>query len=342
MPVDVVVAYDLDPALAARIEAVSPEVSLRVLGAGRRASFGGRLPYPSELTNATPAEEVTEAARTAEVIFCGWAGPLPRMDVTRDAPRLRWVQLAHVGFERVNPALTGDVSFTNIGEMSSPPIAEWVIGCMLMFAKGWPGAFHAQRAHEWRRFMPREVNGATVGIIGLGSIGSEVARRARALGCRVIGMRRSFEANPSHPLVDTALPPSMLHALLAQSDYVVLTAPLTAQTRGIINAAALAAMRPEAVLLNVGRGPLIEEAALIDALRERRIAGAALDVFDREPLPADSPLWDLENIVMTPHIAAGTDHYYERATDIFCANLRRYLAGQPLEHLVDPRSSSEG
>lgn len=342
MPVDVVVAYDLDPALAAQIEAVSPDVSLRVLGGGKRSAFAGRLPYPSELTNMTPPEEVTEAARTAEVIFCGWAGPLPRMQLDQDAPRLRWVQLAHVGFDHINPARTGNVTFTNVGEMSSPPIAEWVIGCMLMFAKGWPGAFHAQRAHEWRRFMPREVSGATVGIVGLGSIGSEVARRARALGCRVIGMRRSFEADPSHPLVDRALPPSMLHALLAESDYVVLTAPLTAQTRGMIDAAALAAMRPDAVILNVGRGALIDEAALVEALQARRIAGAALDVFAREPLPADSPLWDLDNVVMTPHIAAGTDRYYERATGIFCANLRRYLAGEPLEHIVDPRSSRTG
>lgn len=337
MPVNVVVAYDLDPELAARIEAVSPEVSVRVLGKGARASFGGRLPYPSELTNATPADELTEAARTAEVIFCGWAGPLPRLDLPKDAPHLRWVQLSHVGFERVNPALMGDVQFTNIGEMSASPIAEWVIGCMLMFAKGWPAAFHSQRAHEWRRYMPREVAGATVGIIGLGAIGSEVARRARDLGCRVIGMRRSFEANPHHPLVDEALPPSMLQGLLAQSDYVVLTAPLTAQTRGMIDAAAIASMRPDAVLLNVGRGPLIDEPALVEALRANRIAGAALDVFDREPLPAESPLWDLENLVMTPHIAAGTDHYYERATDIFCANLRRYLEGRPLAYLVDPR-----
>ncbi|MGE3855473.1 MAG: D-2-hydroxyacid dehydrogenase [Dehalococcoidia bacterium] len=337
MPVNVVVAYDLDPALAARIEAVSPEVSLRVLGAGNLARFGGRLPYPSELTNSTPAEELTEAARTAEVIFCGWAGPLPRLALAQDAPHLRWVQLAHVGFDRVDPALTGDVQFTNVGEMSAPPIAEWVIGCMLMFAKCWPAAFHSQRAHEWRRYMPRELDGATVGIVGLGAIGGEVARRARALGCRVSGMRRACEANPSHPLVDTALPPSMLHSLLAESDYVVLTAPLTAQTRGMIDAAALAAMRPDAVLLNVGRGPLIDEPALVEALQAQRIAGAALDVFGREPLPADSPLWDLGNLVMTPHIAAGTDRYYERATAIFCANLRRYLAGEPLEHLVDPR-----
>jgi phosphoglycerate dehydrogenase-like enzyme len=336
MTVNIVVAYDIPAELIERIAAVSPEVRVRPLGAGTRAAFGGRLPYPSELTSAVPADELLEAARDAEVIFTGWAGPLPDLDLPSAAPHLRWVQLATVGFDRVNPALSAGVSFTNIGEMSAPPIAEWVMGCMLMFAKGWPAAFHHQQAHAWTRYMPREVAGTTVGIVGLGSIGAEVARRARDLGCRVIGMRRSFEANPSHPLCDEALPPSMLPRLLTESDYVVLTAPLTAQTRGMIDAAALRLMRPHAVLLNVGRGPLIDEPALIEALRARTIAGAALDVFAHEPLAAASPLWDLDNIVMTPHIAAGTDHYYERATDIFCANLRRYLAGERLSYLVDP------
>ncbi len=341
MTVNVVVAYDIPAECIAQIAATSADVRVRVLGEGTRAAFGGRLPYPSELTNAVPADEVIEAMRDAEVLFTAWAGPLPEMNLPVAAPALRWAQLATVGFDRVDPALSGGVRFTNIGEMSGLPIAEWVIGCMLMFAKGWPGAFHAQREHAWRRFMPREVNGATVGIVGLGSIGGEVARRARALGCHVIGMRRSFEANPQHPLVDEALPPRELRSLLERSDYVVLTAPLTAQTRGMIDAAALQSMRRDAVLLNVGRGALIDEPALIEALRARTIAGAALDVFMHEPLPADSPLWDLDNIVMTPHIAAGTDRYYQRATDIFCANLRHYLAGEPLANVVDPSVTHE-
>ena len=338
---NVVVAFDLAPDLVAQIAAVAPNVRVRVLGAGTGASFGGRLAYPSELTNAVPPAEIEEAVADAEVIFSGWAGPLPHLDLAQAAPRLRWVQLTHVGYERVDPARVGGVAFTNIGEMSAGPIAEWVIGCMLMFAKGSLAAWQHQREHAWSRYMPREVAGATVGIVGLGSIGSEVARRARAMGCRVIGIRRSFAANASHPLVDAALQPSRLHDLLAASDYVVLAAPLTAQTRGIIDARALAGMRRDAVLLNVGRGALIDEPALIAALRARTIAGAALDVFAQEPLPAGSPLWDLDNLVMTPHISAGTDHYYERATEIFCANLKRYLAGQPLAHLVDP-SITEG
>ena len=338
MPINVVAVYDLAPEFVAQIEAVDSSVRVRTVGAGTREAFG-RLPYPSELTNAADPAEIEAAIRDAEVIFGPWAGPLPGLDVQTAAPHLRWVQSPIVGYERVNPDLIGDVQFTNIGEMSSAPIAEWVLACILMFAKGWPAAGVEQRAHRWTRYMPREVAGSTVGIVGLGSIGGEVAKRARALGCRVIGMRRSFGAGTSHPLVDVALPPDRLHELLAASDYVVLTAPLTAQTRGIIDAAALAAMRTDAVLLNVGRGPLVDEPALIEALREHRISGAALDVFSREPLPADSPLWDLDNIVMTPHIAAGTDRYYERATDIFCANLRRYIAGEPLEFLVDPRAT---
>lgn len=337
MSLNIVVAFDLPPALVARIEAVAPGASVRVLGRGTLAGFGGRLPYPSELANAVPPEEIIDAIRDADVLFGAWAGALPRIDVTEAAPRLRWVQTTIVGIDLVNPARIGDVTFTNVGNMSAPPIAEWVVGCMLMFAKGWPGAWRAQRDHAWTRYMPREVAGTTVGIVGLGSIGSAVAVAARHLGCRVLGTRRSFESNPSHPLLDEALPPSRLPELLAASDYVVLTVPLTAETRGMIDAQALGQMRTDAVLLNVGRGALIDEPALVDALRAGTIAGAALDVFAREPLPADSPLWDLENLVLTPHIAAGTDHYYERATDIFCANLRRFLDGEPLVNVVDPR-----
>lgn len=338
MSVNVLVALDLPAEHVARIAAVDPRISVRAIGTGQRDSFGGRLPYPSELTARTPDNELAAALEDAEVMFAGWANMLPNAELVTAAPHLRWVQLLHVGYERVDPARVGDVTFTNIGEMSAGPIAEWVIGCMLMFAKGWPPAYRHQRDHAWTRYMPREVAGSTVGIIGLGSIGGEVARRARDLGCRVIGTRRAFETTPSHPLLDEALPPSRLDDLLSASDYVVLTAPLTEQTRGIIDARALALMRPEGVLLNVGRGALIDEPALIEALRERRIGGAALDVFEQEPLPEDSPLWDLENLAITPHIAAGTDHYYERATGIFCANLRRYLDGEPLAHIVDPRA----
>jgi phosphoglycerate dehydrogenase-like enzyme len=155
------------------------------------------------------------------------------------------------------------------------------------------------------------------------------------LGCRVVATRRSFTARASHELVDEALPPSDLHYLLGESDYVVLTAPLTAETRGLIGAHALHAMRPEAVLINVSRGGLVDEPALIAALRDGTIGGAALDVFEQEPLPPESPLWDLERAILSPHIAAGTSRYYERVIEIFTENLRRYLRDDALLNVVD-------
>jgi phosphoglycerate dehydrogenase-like enzyme len=314
---------------------VNADVRVRALGSGTRASFGERVPYPSELQSAASTAEITAALADAEVLLSSWAGALPALDLPALAPRLRWVQLLHAGAERVDRSLVGDVAFTTVGSMSAGPIAEWVLAAMLLFAKGWPQAWRNQRAHEYRRYMPRELAGCTVGMVGLGTIGMEVAHRVRAMGCRVIGMRRSVSARSTHDAVDEVVPPHDLHYLLGASDFVVVAAPLTSETRGLIGAAALAAMRAGGVLINVARGALVDADALVDALRAERIAGAALDVFQEEPLPASSPLWDLENLVLTPHVAAGTDSYYERATEVFCDNLRRYLRGEPLANAVD-------
>lgn len=335
MTTDILVTLDLAPAIVDRIAAVDPSLRVRTLGGGTREAFGARIPYPSELQATTPRAEIEAAIAEADILYSSWAGALPDMDLAALAPRLRWVQLLHAGAERVNPALTGEVMFTSAAGMSAGPIAEWVIGTMLMFAKGWPEVFRDQQAHRYRRYMPREVEGSTLGIVGLGTIGIEAARRARALGCRVIGMRRSFSERGQHPEVDEAVPPDDLDYLLRESDYVLLSAPATAETSQLINARALRLMKRDAVLINVARGTLVDEAALAEALRERLIAGAALDVFVQEPLPPDWPLWDLDNLVMTPHVAAGTDRYYERATDIFCENLRRYQRGDPMLNVVD-------
>lgn len=336
MTTNVLVTLELDPTLVARIEAVDPDVRVCTLGQGLREHFGGRLPYPMELQALTPQADIEAALPDTEVIFGAWSGALLTLDLAQLARRLRWVQLTHAGAERVDARLLGpNATVTTIGGMSSGPIAEWAIGYMLIFAKGVPRLWRSQQAHRYDRFMPRELAGSTVGIVGLGSIGSEVAKRARALGCRVIGMRRTAVGSEVHPLADEVVPPTGLATLLATSDYVVLAAPLTEETRGIIDAAALASMKPGAILINVARGGLVDEAALVDALRAGTIGGAALDVFATEPLPADSPLWDLERAILSPHIAAGTDRLYERATAIFCDNLARYLRGEPLLNVVD-------
>lgn len=181
---------------------------------------------------------------------------------------------------------------------------------------------------------PRELAGATLGLIGLGSIGRTVARMASALGMLVIAVREHPEKENPEAIAAVCAPPQ-LKDLLSQSDYVVVAAPLTEATRGLINADRLAAMRRDAYLINVGRGAQVDEAALADALRNHRIAGAALDVFEQEPLPKDSPLWELDNLLITPHTAGLTEKLWQRHYALFSENLRRYLAGEPLLFIVD-------
>jgi phosphoglycerate dehydrogenase-like enzyme len=184
------------------------------------------------------------------------------------------------------------------------------------------------------RRRPREVAGATLGLVGLGSIGREVARLASALGMRVIATRENPEKRKPDG-VERVYASTEIDSLLEQSDYVVLAAPTTSATTGMIDAERLLHMKPDGCLINVGRGPLVDELALVEALLQHRIGGAALDVFEQEPLPVDSPLWDVENLLLTPHTAGLTDKLWERHLVLISENLRRYLAHQPLLALVD-------
>jgi phosphoglycerate dehydrogenase-like enzyme len=209
---------------------------------------------------------------------------------------------------------------------------------MIMLAKGWPGLVRAQARREWTRFWPRVLAGQTVGIVGLGSIGRAVARLAKAFDMRVLGVRRS-----GAPLecadyeVDGIFGPLDLLNVLAESDYVVLALPLTEETHHLIGELALRAMKPSAYRIHVSRGAVIDEAALVRALKEGEVAGAGLDVFESEPLPPESELWGMDNVIISPHIAGGTPRYMELAVDLFCENLRRYLAGEPLRNVVDTK-----
>jgi phosphoglycerate dehydrogenase-like enzyme len=200
-----------------------------------------------------------------------------------------------------------------------------------------------QQKHIWgqeilweEHVAPAEVAGATLGLVGLGSIGRNVAKRAAALGMQVLSVRE--HANSEKPeFVGEVLPSSKLNEMLGRADYVVLAAPVTAATRGMIGREQISRMKPEGYLINVGRGPLVDEPALIEALRERKIAGAALDVFDQEPLPSDSPLWDLDNVLITPHTAGMTTKLWERHYTLFSENLRRFIKGEPLLAVVDKK-----
>ena len=262
------------------------------------------------------------------------------------AKPLRWIhsQAAAVHQFMFPELVNSDVILTNARDVHAPVVAEQVIAMMFALAKQIPAAVRFQQKHIWGqdafstgRAHSRELAGATLGLVGLGSIGRNVAQHASALGMRVIAVREHPEKEkPQH--VDEVLPTSKLQQLLTQSDYVVLSTPVTPETTGMIGARQLAVMKPDAFLLNVGRGPLIDEAALVEVLRQRKIGGAALDVFDQEPLPPDSPFWDLENLLITPHTGGISEKMWERHYVLFSENVRRYLADEPLLGLVDKRS----
>ena len=256
---------------------------------------------------------------------------------------LRWIHTPTAAVhEFLFPELVNsDVMLTNSTEVHGPVVAEHVIALIFALAKKIPQAAALQKKHEWGKETiwskgthPKEISGATLGLIGLGSIGRRVARMASALGMRVLAVREHVEKEKPEG-VDAVFSSSQLDEMLRQSDFVVLAAPLTGETTKLIDAKRLAVMKGDCYLINVGRGPQVDEMALAEALRSRRIAGAALDVFEQEPLPADSPLWDIENLLITPHTAGITDKLWTRHYENFSGNLRRYLAKQPLQYVVD-------
>jgi phosphoglycerate dehydrogenase-like enzyme len=226
-----------------------------------------------------------------------------------------------------------DVVLTNASGVFDLPIAETVLTYILMIAKRMPTFLKQQRERTWRKHRLREVAGLTVGIIGAGSIGTEVARLCQALDLRVIGTRRHPERGAPH--VDELLPTTRMDDLLAQSDFVVVAVPLTEETRGMIDATAFRQMRADAWFINVARGAVVDQGALIAALQAGQIGGAALDVFVEEPLPVDSPLWELDNVILTPHNSWSTPHVARREAALFLKNLRRYLRDEPLCNVVD-------
>ncbi|HEV8469692.1 MAG TPA: D-2-hydroxyacid dehydrogenase [Candidatus Limnocylindria bacterium] len=257
-------------------------------------------------------------------------------DLPTVAPRVRWVQATSAGIGQLLRR-TGldrtDIVFTTASGVHAVPLAEFAVFAMLYFTKQLPRLHQQQREHRWERFAGRELRGRTVAIIGLGNIGMEVARVSRALGLRVTGTRRGGAVTDA--AVDVQRPRDELRELLADADYIVLAIPHTADTEGLIGAAELSAMRHGAVLVNVARGKVVDEPALIEALRSGQLGGAALDVFAQEPLPPESPLWDMPNVLVSPHSASTADSENAKLTDLFCENLRRYLASQPLLNVFD-------
>lgn len=331
-PIYVLSTGKFDEARLAQIRAVSERIVL----SQHSASDAAQIP--------------AEAFAQAEVIYTYSALPNPDQ-----APRLRWVALYSAGANHViqHPLFTTDVIFTTASGLHAINIGQFVFASILAWSHHLPALLDLQRKGEWAdgrraRYAPRELRGATIGIVGYGSIGREVGRLARSFGMRVLAVKRRVHkldehssyrvptlGDPDGTLPDTIYGPEQVREMLAQCDYVVVAVPLTPETRGMMGEAELAAMKPTAYLVNIARGEVCDEAALIRALTNGQIAGAGLDVFAQEPLPQDSPLWTLPNVILTPHIAGLSPNYDQRAADILCQNLQRYIAGQPLLNLVD-------
>jgi phosphoglycerate dehydrogenase-like enzyme len=305
-------------------------------------------PYVERLRTAFPADTFLHAKDERDGLRL-----IPEADaafsaqVTRGqlaaAPRLKWIHspAAGVGGMLFPEMIASPVVITNSRGMSADTIAEHVLAVTLAMFRRLPHAFRSQAAREWAQDAigtegNRMLAGSDVVVVGLGAIGSAVASRMTGLGARVIGVRRHADrARPGTPATTPVVSSGQLHEVLPNADVVIVAAPHTSETRGLIDAAALRLMSRDTILVNVSRGQLIDEAALIAALRERRIAGAALDVFVDEPLPRDSPFWTLPNVLITPHTSGFRPDHWDAATALFADNLTRFHAGQPLVNVVN-------
>ena len=297
-----------------------------------------RAALPDDRILAVQGEELGAAAE-ADAAFGGFSAERLRA-VLAGSPKLRWVHTFSAGVDRHVPELARyeRVLLTNNSGAYNVPIAEHVLAMIFAAAKRVPEHLAAQQRREWQREMPHaEIRDATLVILGMGSIGSELARLARGVGMRVIGVRRdpTRDAKASAQGVDRIVSTDRFAEVVPEADYLAVTAALTPQTRGMVSAEVLRALKPTAWVINIARGPIVDEAALAAALKEKRIGGAALDVFDKEPLPADSPLWALENAILTPHVSNSSPKVRERSLQLVTENVRRFKAGEPLLNVVD-------
>jgi phosphoglycerate dehydrogenase-like enzyme len=329
-PINVLITVPFDDSLVEKLQAVSPRLNIT----RRRPDDEGKL---------------GDDLDRFEVLYAAGALPDPE-----SVPNLRWVQLHWVGVESVidHPLFEGDVELCTISGIQAISTAEYAMALVLAFAHRIPRILDHQRRIDWPKgrfqlFVPDELHGATLGIVGYGSIGRHLARLGKGFGMQVFAIKRDAMdptdsgytvpgvGDPEGDLPDRIYPPQALRSFLGECDYVVLLVPMTPETHHLINAETLRDMKNSAVLINLARGGVVDTRALIEALREEVIAGAALDVFEQEPLSEHSPLWETPNLILSPHIAGFTPHYNERATDIFAENLRRYVEGEPLVNRVD-------
>ena len=288
-----------------------------------RAELEARLP-DLDLRVADTPPETRELAREAEILLATYVST----DLLDGAPDLKWIQALSSGVDFLDLEAIEEqgVALTNAAGVHAEPIAEQVMGYLLTFERGLHTGIRQQEQGVWQRYSGGELRGKSLGVVGLGAIGTRVAEYAGAFGMTVVGTKRDPSTAPE--AVDEVHGPDGLFDVLDGADYVLLSCPLTPETRGLVGRRELGTMDGEAVLVNVARGEVVDQDALVYALQQGGIRGAALDVFEEEPLPGESPLWDLPNVVVTPHMAGSTPYKFERIADIFAENYEAFVDGR--------------
>jgi len=298
----------------------------------------GELQSSADIVVGNSRSAFEKAAPVASVLF-NWSGSLKLLrEVVSMSPKLQWMHSRSVGLERtLFPELSeNSVILTNGRGVFSASLGEFVLAAILYFAKDFRRMVRNQMAATWEQFDVDVISGKTVGIVGYGDIGRAVAARVRPMGMKVLALKRHVVREPD-PLIEQTYSPDRRIEMLARCAYVVVAAPLTQETRGMIAEPEFAAMKPSAVVINVGRGPVIQEGALLSALSSGRIRGAGLDVFDQEPLPRDHPFYRMENVLLSPHCADHTSDWLEQAMRLFIEQYERFRSAQPLLYVVDKK-----
>ena len=331
--VEVLITVPFPGPLVERLKAVSPRLNIRVV-------------------HARSAEDLPkDALQDIEILYAARA--LPEAD---QVPELRWIQFHFAGIDHVadHPLLRSEsIRITTLSGAAVTQMAEFAMMAMLGLGRQLLPMLDDQAKHRWaedrfEKYSPIELRDSTIGIVGYGSVGREIARLARAFGSEGLAVKRDLmeldqerysedgQGDPGAELVNRIYPPEAVASMASLCDFLVITVPLTTETRGMIGAKVFKELKEGAFLVDISRGGVVDHGAMIEALQAGRLAGAALDVYPVEPLPASSPLWDMPNVILSPHVAGASPRYYEKAADMFVTNLRRYLSDQPLLNLYDP------
>jgi phosphoglycerate dehydrogenase-like enzyme len=299
-----------------------------------------RLPDSARITVGLAADAHFDAAPEADIVLCSGTARAALQELWPRFRRLKWIHALAAGLDGLlfPELVSSDIPLTCSRGVFARSLGEFAVAGMLFFAKDLRRLVRQQGEGRWEQFDVEELNGRVLGIVGYGEIGRAAAVRARAFGMKIHALRRNPEKSKGDPLVDARFSPAELDELIAGSDYLLAAAPLTPETRGLIGRRELSLMKSTAVILNLGRGPVIDEAALIEALRANRIRGAVLDVFDQEPLPEGHPFYALENVLLSPHSADHTATWLDEAMSFFIANFERWTNGDPLAALADKKA----